>query len=280
MFFIKRMGYLFFFILFFLMIVKRNFKFANVFLIFNFVLLHFVIRPPERPPLKAKFNLFHPNKLTGDPLDLKFFNQHYYKEPDVINLLPEATVGSGTEVFYTYPNLVGGALQYNGESDKSYRSNYNSVMFSKDPELGIQSYFKENLLIFGETTYFLDEFSHKHFGLKFLKAGVNEERVFKFKNLKIEPLLCSEVFHPLYYMKDLPSDIIIVFASTIWAKEARYILTFHHESRWIARERNQRVIFINNGGWSSFVNPNGKVLVLLPWGYSGGYLLDTKQAEN
>ena len=188
------------------------------------------------------------NSIPSDQTDLVFLPETAISGDDYKNFV---------KTFSNY-NLIFGAsaLSYNRKSEKWIAKNL--VVFSVKGEIkGI--YEKEIPLPFGEyTPTGFRWLAHYIPYLGYVDYERGHKRVvFRFKNLKILPRICNEVFYPLRGLKGI--NLVVVVSNDAW-----FGFNFSQRHLWEVRlraiETGKIFIFVNNNGYSGIVLPDGSYI--------------------
>lgn len=176
-------------------------------------------------------------------------------------LLPETAIsGNDYKDFvktFSNLNLIFGASVLSYDKEKSKWIAKNLVVFSVKGEIrGI--YEKEIPLPFGEYTplgfRWLERYI-PYLGYVDYERG-HKNVVFKFKDLKILPRICNEVFYPL---KVKGANLVVVVSNDAW-----FGLNFSQRHLWEVKlraiETGKVSIFVNNNGYSGIVLPDGRYI--------------------
>jgi len=175
-------------------------------------------------------------------------------------LLPETAIPTNESLFnfiraYKELSIIFGTQKVSYDFQKQKWIAYNLVIFSNKGKVE-GFYIKKHLVPFGEYTpkgfYFLKKFIPYLGGINYVST--NSQVIFKFKNLKILPIICNEVFYPLFGRKDF--DLAVVLANDAWfgiSFAKRHLM----EVKIRAIETGKVFIFVNNNGYSGVVYPDG-----------------------
>ncbi|RTZ58768.1 MAG: apolipoprotein N-acyltransferase [Gammaproteobacteria bacterium] len=211
--------------------------------------------------------LFQSDKLTNGVFVKLYTTYLVWQTPKSADLvvLPETSISSEGGIYnfakaFKDKNLLFGALWvfYDFSKLDLFAQNL-AVLTLKGKIEGI--YAKRFLVPFGE--YTPKGFSFLGRVLPYLNApdylAGKRETIFTFRGIKLYPLICNEVYFPLWEKRDF--DIGVVLSNDAWFSQ---IFAKRHlwEVKLRAIETGKVFIFVNNNGFSGAVYPDGTYMGL------------------
>ncbi|HID79964.1 MAG TPA: apolipoprotein N-acyltransferase [Aquifex aeolicus] len=209
--------------------------------------------------------LFQSDKLTNGVF-VKLYTTYLVwqtpKSADLV-LLPETCISSEGGIYqfakaFRDKNLLFGALWVFYDFSKADLFAQNLVLLTLKGKIeGI--YAKRFLVPFGEYTPKGFSFLVKFF--PYLNApeylAGKKDTIFTFGGIKLYPLICNEVYFPLWGERDFHIGVVLsndAWFSPIFAKRHLW------EVKLRAIETGRVFIFVNNNGFSGVVYPNGSYI--------------------
>lgn len=157
--------------------------------------------------------------------------------------------------------LISGVPEYNTQNQA-----FNSII-----ALGAEShkYQKQHLVPFGEYVP-LENWIRGLIGffdlpMSSFKSGPINQPLFEIKNFKIAPTLCYEIAYPELVRRNARgSDLLLTLSNDAWFGQSIGPHQHLQIAQFRALENGKFLIRSTNNGWTTIINPEGKVVERLP----------------